>query len=206
MEWQDWLEGEALPAARDFAQREFVAKGPGHWFSEASYNAMCLATGHDPTSHIRKFLLSHDGDPRHSYKAAVYFNNVAVHMDRRALPPDHKLALRLHPKRDYVPLCCKLQDCVQSPIEMLFGPIKTEFKCLLAMLRGSQQDTSTQVVYESAMQAFRSKGSADRVNRCWRHAAKSILVWTTRCDDSVMIDGTVFQGTNGNLVPKDLAG
>lgn len=206
MEWQDWLEAVVLPAAHDFAEREFLDKGPYHWFKQKTYTALCVATDHDPTSHVRKFLLSHDADRRHSYKATVLHNGVSVHMDRRLLPPSHKQHIALHPDRDYVPLCAKVPDCIQSPIEMFFAPVKAEYKRLIMQRRKAGFDTTPEVVVKTALQAFQTKGSQDSVGKCWRHAAKSILVWMLQCDQHVTIDGKQYQGAGGNWVPKELAG
>ena len=206
MEWQDWFVGEALPAARNFADGEFVDKGPGHWFDQAKYIAMCQATGHEPYSPHRKFLLSHDSDPRHSFKAMVEVNGTQMRIDRRLLPPGGNMAIPVHKDLDYVPLCAKVPDCIQSPIEMFFAPVKEEFRKLLSECRLLNLDTGPEAVVETALQAFKNKGSAERVNNCWKHAAKSLLVWSTPSDKWVKIGDKWFKGTHGNWVPKELAG
>lgn len=209
MEWQDWVLVDALPSAHQFADREFVSRpGTDHWFNsvEDSYHRMCLATGHDPTSPIKKFLVTHDHDSRHSFKNHTRVNGKKVEIDRRLLPAGTKLAIPLHPERDYIPHCARVPDCIQSPIEMVFAPIKACFKRLIAQRRRDMLDTSPQVVIETALQAFRDKRSADLVNKCWKHAAKSILVWITPRDRYVEIDGKQYQGVGANWVPRKLAG
>jgi hypothetical protein len=205
MEFQDLVMFAILPAAHTFADREFV-RGANQWFNEASYIAMCQATGFDMSSPHRKFLLSHDGDSRHSYYHHSVVNGRRVQVDRRLLPQGSKLAIPLHPERDYVPLCVRVPDCIQSPIEMFFAPIKCEFKRLLAATRREGRDTSPKAVIEAALQAFREKGTAVNVKSCWMHAEKSLLVWTRPRDQWVEIDGVRYMGSGGNWVPKALAG
>jgi hypothetical protein len=209
MEWQDWMMADALPAMHDFANREFVRRpGTDHWFNsvEDSYHKLCMVTGHDPQSADKKFLVTHDHDSRHSFKHHTRINGKKVEIDRRLLPAGTKLAIPLQPVRDYIPTCPKVQDCIQSPIEMVFSQIKGYFKKLIAQRRLDLLDTSPQIVVETALQAFRDKGTADLVNSCWKHAAKSILVWCTPRDKFVAIDGKLWQGVGGNWVPRELAG
>jgi hypothetical protein len=89
---------------------------------------------------------------------------------------------------------------------MLFSPVKTEFKRLIAVRRKAKLDTGPEVVVEAALQAFQTKGGARRVNRCWKHAAKSILVWSMESYQWVRIGHNYYKGTHGNWVPKELAG
>jgi hypothetical protein len=119
MEWQDLLVGVASPRAQDFANAEFVSK-PGHWFDGASYAAMCSATCHDPSSSSKKFLLSHDFDSRHSHNRHRVEAGKKFVEDRRKLTAGTRHTIPLHPVLDYVPLCARVQDCIQSPIEMFF--------------------------------------------------------------------------------------
>lgn len=205
MEWQDWFLVEALPAARRFADTHFV-KGANDWFSERSYEALCRATAHNVSSPHKKFLWSHDFDSSHSFKHHTVENGRHVERDRRLLPAGTKLAIPVDPARDYVPLCRRVQDCIQSPIEMIFSPVKTEFRKQISNLRRAHHDTSPAVVIETALAAFRSTVDQQRVFRCWSHAFKSLLVWTTPNGAWVEIDGVQYRGTGGNLVPKELAG
>lgn len=205
MEWQEWLVGVALPSVQEFADREFVSK-PGHWFNANDYNAMCNATSHSYDSPKKKFLLSHDFDSRHSYKLHTVFQGKKCAVDRRTLPIGTRHAIPLHPQRSYVPLCPRVQDCIQSPIEMFFAPIKVQYLKVVGAKRREKLDTSPAVVYETGMQAFKDKGSVKAAYNCWEHARKSLIVWTTPTDKWVEIDGMSFKGTGGNWVHKELAG
>lgn len=205
MEWQDLVWAAILPAAHEYADREFV-HGANDWFDEDLYINMCQATGHDPASAHKKLLLSHDSDSRHSYNQHCVVHGRPVIQDRRELAPGTKQAIPLHRTRDYVPLCPRVPDCIQSPIEMVFAPIKREFRKVIGQRRRARLGTSPQVVIETALQAFKEKGSVENVNSCWKHASKSLLVWTTPCDQWVKIDNVWYMGVGGNWVPKSLAG
>lgn len=205
MEWQDWILVEALPAAQRFADTQFV-KGANDWFNETSYEALCQATAHNTSSPHKKFLLSHDFDTRHSFRHHSVVNGKKAETDRRLLPAGSKLAIPVHPTRDYVPICRRVQDCIQSPVEMVFAPVKVEFRKSIALLRRAQLDTSPRIVVETALEAFRAKADRERVFSCWSHAFKSLLVWSTPSGEWVTINGVQYQGTGGNLVPEELAG
>ena len=205
MEWQDWVLVEALPAAQKFADTNFV-QGANDWFCDRSYQALCKATGYDTSKPHKKFLLSHDCDSRHSFKHHSCVNGKTVVRDRRLLPRGSNLAMPIDPARDYIPLCRRVQDCIQSPIEMVFAPVKTEFRKQIALLRRANRDTSPQIVVETALAAFRSKVDKERVFNCWSHAFKSLLVWSTPSDAWVKIGDVQYKGTAGNWVPKELAG
>lgn len=205
MEWQDWFLAEALPAAQHFADTHFVRRA-NDWFDERSYEALCRATGYDTASGHKKFLISHDSDSRHSFKHHGVVRGKKVEVDRRLLPQGSYLAIPIHPTRDYVPLCRRVQDCIQSPVEMVFAHVKVEFRRLIAQLRREGHETSPQVVVETALAAFNAKVDKTRVYNCWSHAFKSLLVWTTPRDRWVTIEGVQYKGTGGNWVPQELAG
>lgn len=200
MEWQDWVRLAAYPKMRAYADSNFVS-------TEEKYLALVRATGHDIASGHKKFLVTHDQDARHSYlhhyKSAAGKKKT---IDRRLLSEGQKLYIPFDIELDYVPLAMRVPDCVQSPIEMFFAPIKTQFRKIIKALRKSGQQTTPKLCAEAVLQAFEKKGTQQRVYRCWHHARKSLLVWTTPVGEWVEIDGMKVQGSGANWVHKKFSG
>ena len=179
-EFQEWFRLRALPAMQACADRTFFRHSDKeHWFTEAlerSYQRLVSATQYSSAYH-RKFLISHDHDSRHSmshYPVTVSGKRGKA-FDRRSVPPGQRFHIPADSKRDYIPTAPKVPDCIQSPIEMFFAPVKIRFKQLLAEHRMQGKDSSFRLVANLALQAFRDKGEAERAGKCWQHAVRKAL-------------------------------
>ena len=179
MEFQEWFRLRALPAMQACADSCFFMKGGDHWFTEQleqSYQRLVKATQYGSAYH-RKFLIAHDQDRRHSmlhYPRTVSGKRGKA-FDRRSVPPGQRFHIPADSKRDYIPTAPKVPDCIQSPIEMFFAPVKIRFKQLLAEHRMQGKDSSFRLVANLALQAFRDKGEAERAGKCWQHAVRKAL-------------------------------
>ena len=206
MEWQDWLRLRAYPKMRAFADANFIRED-GHWFNEQVDLALVRTTGHDIASPNKKFLVTHDQDARHSYLHHYTTDSGRKKtIDRRLVTVGEKLYMPFDVDLDYVPTAIRVPDCVQSPIEMFFAPIKGAFRKKIAMLRKGGQQTTPRLCAEAVIEAFKEKGTQENVYNCWQHARKSLLVWTTPVGEWVEIDGMFVQGSGGNWVHKKFSG
>jgi hypothetical protein len=210
-EFQEWFRLRALPAMQRCADSTFFRQQGNHWFNaavEASYQRLVKATQYSSAWH-RKFLISHDQDSRHSmqhYPVTVNGKR-GKPFDRRTLPEGKQFHIPVHPKRDYIPTAPKVPDCIQSPIEMFFGPVKTHFRSLLEEHWKQGKQSSFQVVAQLALQAFKDKGAAERAGRCWKHAVdKALPIFAKPYKEWLTIDGELVMGVGGNWVPQKYRG
>jgi hypothetical protein len=213
MEFQEWFRLRAIPAMQACADGSFFRK-PGdkdHWFTgavEESYQRLVTATKYQSACH-RKFLISHDQDSRHSmlHYPVTAGGKRGRPYDRRTVARGQRFHIPVNPITDYVPTAPRVPDCIQSPIEMYFAPIKARFRQLLTEHRKQGQQSSFQVVVELAQQAFRDKGGAERAGRCWRHAVeKALPIFATPYKKWITVDGDKVMGVGGNWVPKKYSG
>jgi hypothetical protein len=212
-EFQEWFRLKALPAMQACADRCFLRKpaNSSHWFTaamQASYERLVNATEFSHRFH-KKFLISHDQDSRHSYKhyPVTSGGHKGKPVDRRTIPKGRPLHIGVHEKRDYVPTAPRVPDCIQSPIEMFFAPVKGHFKTLMAEHRREGKQSTFEVVVENSLRAFREKGTAEKAGRCWQHAVqKSIVIFATPYKTWITIGEDRVMGVGGNWVPKKYSG
>jgi hypothetical protein len=116
----------------------------------------------------------------------------------------------LTPVVDYVPIAMKVPDCVQSPVEMFFAVVKARFRKRLNEYRISHvadgHPCSARQIAQLAFSSFEEVGTPELVKKCWEHARKSLLVWTTPVGQWVQIDGLNVQGSGGNWVHNTFRG
>ena len=213
MEFQEWFRLRALPAMQNCADRNFMRKPgfPEHWFSTAeasSYARLVHATQFQSMYH-KKYLISHDQDSRHSMKhyPPTRAGRRGKPIDRRSLPNRSPLRISVDVLKDYVPTAPRVPDCIQSPIEMFFAPVKTRFRALLEEHRRQGCTSNFDVVMQKALQAFKENGTADRGTRCWRHAIeKSLRIFATPAGEWLKIGEADVMGTGGDWVPKKYRG
>ena len=197
-----------LPDLQKVANRYFNCNSD--WFDQAEYNELVRVTGHDE-SKGRKFLLTHDSDPRHSFKQPTVENGVrrasGQRMDRRLLPASAKDSIPLHPVKDYVPSAPKVQDCIQSPIEMVLSQVKQEFRELFRLYTSMRGPVYTpENMFSLVKLAFFSKVTPRLCAACWEHGCKAIRVWKTPSNSTLVVNGKTVFGTGGNQVPRRFKG
>lgn len=213
MEFQEWFRLRALPAMQACADRHFFRRpqDPLHWFSasmQQSLERLIWATQFDSSCH-KKFLISHDQDSRHCmlHYPVTPSGKRGKPFDRRAVKAGKQLHIPVHAVRDYVPTAPRVPDCIQSPIEMFFAPIKTHYKKLMTEHRKQGHSSSFSVVEQMSRQAFRDKGGADRVFKCWEHAVnKSLRVFATPYKQWITVGDDRSMGVGVNWVPKKYSG
>ncbi len=189
---------------QEFANRNFV-RGRNGWFNADAYDALVVATGHDPSSPNRKFLVSHDADPRHSF----YMSTGQLRpkqVDRRNKQEGDIHYIPSDPKKDYVPSAPRVPDCIQCPIEMLFASVKSRYRELLKQLRQQRASIDVDSVVAMMKQAFDEKALIGFIRDCWGHAEKALKVFSAKKGEWVTIDGVEYRATGGNWLPKRLRG
>lgn len=187
---------------QEFANAYFV-KGRTGWFKAEAYDELVACTGHDAASPDRKFLVSHDSDPRHSFKTYTAHRH---QRDRRDMQPGQPLWMPTDKVRDYVPTGIRVPDCVQSPVEMMFASVKAEYKSLLQARRSERRSVTVNDVVSMMREAFATKALRGDIEKCWEHAMKALRVWCTPRGEWVNIDGVQYRGTGGNWLPRELRG
>lgn len=201
-EFQEWMRCKAWLACYEHAQAHFTRQklGPAVW---RMYESLCIQLGWTPGGPKPLFFLVHDSDSRHSYMLHVAApRGRATMKDRRSIPAGKPFSMPMHPKFNYIPAAPKVQDCIQSPVEMVFADVKKAWdeQCM------TPRSMTPREMVEVVRECFKKRATPELVCKCFDHALKCLPAWYGLEKEWVEIDGVRYKCVHGNKMPAALKG
>lgn len=129
-------------------------------------------------------------------------------VDRLSLEKGHPGYFPLEPCQ-LMPTSKRVQDCVQSGIEMVIHPAKAAGRKELQR-RGVDEEVTSQLLWECLKKGVEEKVTPDLCRACIGHAISACRVFSAKEDETVLVEmhgmKLKVKGTNGNWVPYPVNG
>lgn len=209
---QEWLRLRALPAIIKAANEHFVFSHHPR-IDRSLYESFVQDLGVDASRRHASFMLAEDQATTHSWRSKRYYDKLpsatghTSSIDRLKLSRGTRGWVDFDPDQDLLPTAKKVQDCIQSPIEMSWAVPRRQTRLELSQLEGP---VTWQQLIDTFCEKYRATVTPDFCERCFNHALKAVHIVCTPAGETITIekdgkDHTVH-GTGGGWAPAAYKG